>query len=46
MHVFGEALSHSFQKTLTISSLPDFSLQGLTTTTVLEKSLEVKSTGS
>lgn len=46
MHAFGEALSHSSQKTLTVSPLPDLSLQGLTTTTEPQKGLEVKFTGS
>lgn len=46
MHAFGEALSHSFQKILTVSPSPDLSLQGLTTTTEPQKGLEVKFTGS
>lgn len=48
MHAFVEApsLYRSLQKILNISSLPDLSLQGLTTTTELQKGLEVKFTGT
>lgn len=45
MHALVEALSHSFQKILKMSSLSHLSLQGLTITTEPQQGLEVKFMG-